>query len=482
MNAPTLKNSPASPYPAWLLWGLRAALVLVILAGGLLIRRRLVSTTPTHERKTPGERSVSVTTLTLSPTSRELVVRTTGTVVAARELALRPRVSGEIVSVHPSLEPGAILPAGTVAVVLDATDYELIAKQTKLAVQAARIDLARVGLSKTQATAGLVQATSSLVTAQYAHKLELGQQDVARHEWTLVENRSTATDLDRDLTLRRPHLEKALADIDFAKAAIAIAEDAIRIAEANVKTAETAVEDLLADLELAELNVQRCQIRVPFDAVVLSRDASPGGQVSSQTDLAMLADARVFWVEVSVPVDRLSWVSLPSDNALGAVATIRPSGSLSGSAPWSGTVIRRLPSLTANGRQARVLVAVSAPLADDRHPLLLDSFVNVEIGGPRLDGVFEVPTEAVHDGHDIWLCGPDGRLVVKTVAPLWSDGSVVVIDKGLTAGDILITSNLASPVPGMKVDSPATAAQSRRSAGSVSGRRPAKPSTTSRRE
>ena len=83
--------------------------------------------------------------------------------------------------------------------------------------------------------------------------------------------------------------------------------------------------------------------------------------------------------------------------------------------------------------------------------MLLGSFVKVELQGPQLQNVFEISRETVHNGTEIWLRNAEGRLEVKAVSPVWSDADSVVVAKGLQTGQELITSDVASPIPGMKV-------------------------------
>jgi multidrug resistance efflux pump len=480
MSNETIQTSAKThSYPAWLVTTLRVALPFVILVGAFLLYRHLLATPPQHQRRQQDERAAIVQTRTLQTVSRTVNLSATGTVVPSRSLTLTARVSGEVIATHPNLEPGGFLKAGETLVQLDRDDYELALRraQTTLAqaknsqtdaevkLAQAREQLIQSHTQETQTEALVTQAQAAVVTANYAYKVELGQQDVAKHEWTLVEDRDQASELDRELTLRKPHLQKAQADVDSAKAGVKSSEAAllsakadVKIAQASVRSAEVTVasaKDTVADaqtaLEQAQLNLQRTTVTVPFNAVVLERAVALGTMVSTQTELASLVAADAFWVEVSLPQDRLSWIDLPQDGQPGAAAVVSPSGAMTGQAVWEGRVIRRLPQLETNGRRARLLVEVSQPLAQGKTPLLLDSFVKVELQGPQLKDVFEIPRETVHNGKEIWLRNAEGRLEVKPVSPVWSDGDNMLVAKGLQVGQELIVSDVASPIPGMKV-------------------------------
>jgi hypothetical protein len=53
------------------------------------------------------------------------IINTYGTVIPAKELNVKSRVSGEVVYVLPDLMQGAIIPKGTEIIRIDQDDYEL---------------------------------------------------------------------------------------------------------------------------------------------------------------------------------------------------------------------------------------------------------------------------------------------------------------------------------------------------------------------
>jgi RND family efflux transporter MFP subunit len=434
-----------------LVWAIRLFLAAVIILASGWGYKRLLATAPTRKMRPVSERVAVVETMPLARTSRRVTVTATGTAVAARQLGLNARVSGEVVAVDPALEPGGYIAAGTVAVRLDRTDYELAVKRAEAQVAKARSSLAQSESLLAQAKSELVQAESQVVTAQYSYKIELGHQDVAKHEWEMMDSKTKATALEQELTLRKPHLRKAESDVKSAEAGVAVAKAKIKSAETSIEAARATLHDGEAALEQAKLDLQRVDVKVPFDAVVLERAVSVGAEITTQTQLASLAAASPFWVEVSIPYDRLAWIKVRQGDTPGAKVVLRPSGPLAGQAEWPGEVIRRLPSLEENGRQAVLLVEVSNPLQIGRLPLLLGAFVQAEIVGPELSGVFAIPRPALRNGTEVWVRNAEGRLTVCPVVPEWANEDVVIVRDGLAEGDMLVTSDIASPVPGMQL-------------------------------
>ena len=486
------------PVPVWFVWVIRLAVAGAIVWAGFMVYGWLMAHKPKRDRRPRGERVVTVETRTLERVSQQITIATTGTVVPARELSLMPRVSGQVVEVSSELEPGGVLAARSTVVTIDRTDFELELSRAETTLATARNACARADVQlatsrnrllqsqaqltqaraqETQTEASLIQAGAQVVTAEYGYAIERGKQDVAKHEWTLVEHRESATELERELTLRKPHLRKAESDVEAAKAgvkgaqgtvdaalgAVAVAEAAVEIAKATIEadalaleSAKSAVKSAEVGLARAKLDLVRTEVRVPFNAVVVDRTVTVGAQVSPQTRLAGLVDADAFWVEVALPLDRTPWIAMPVDGKPGAAAVVRHSGALGGRGEWRGTVVHRLPQLEPNGRQVRLLVEVRNPLVapDGVPPLLLDSFVSVELAGPKLDNVLVLPRVCIHNGNEVWLRNGEKRLEVRTIDVLWSDGQSAVVETGLEAGEQLVISDVASAIPGMQIALP----------------------------
>jgi multidrug efflux pump subunit AcrA (membrane-fusion protein) len=263
----------------------------------------------------------------------------------------------------------------------------------------------------------------------------MGQQDLARREWELLGENERATDLERELALRQPHL-------------------------ARVTAARQAAE---ADLELAKLNRDRTIITAPFNAVVKSRSIELGAQVMPQDKLAELVDTDVFWVRVSVPMDRLKWIDIPrTADDPGASATIFYGTDPEDGQTRTGKVIRLLSDLEPQGRMARLLVEVPDPLglkrgAPERPPLLLGAYVRVEIAGRTLENAVRIPRSALRENSRIWLLDDANQLEIREVQPAWREAETVLLQQGLIAGERLIVSDLSLPVAGMKLRLPTDA-------------------------
>ncbi|SEA79293.1 RND family efflux transporter, MFP subunit [Desulfuromusa kysingii] len=371
--------------------------ICIILISAVLAGTFLVKTAPKANRVKPVKEAPLVTTMPLAPTLEQVTVSAMGTVVPANELSLKTEVSGRIIGVHDSFELGSQINRGDKLLVLEPADYQL----------------------------AVVEAESQVADAAYALAIEQGNQEIAQQEWELYDDRDSASEQDRELALRKPHLLKAEAEYRAAKATLA----------------------------QAQLDLQRTTLYAPFNSLVTAKSVETGSYLSAQESVATLVGTDHYWVQVSLPVDRLSWLEIPHKaGGQGSAVLIT-----AGDKQKVGTVSKLLGDLADEGRMARLLVTVEDPLdlkkpAEQRQPLLLGEYVRVEIDGKMLADVISVPRSTLHDGDQLWLLDEEKQtLLIKTVEVLWRDSDRVLLRNNLPEKTQLVTSNLSVAVDGMQL-------------------------------
>ena len=127
-----------------------------------------------------------------------------------------------------------------------------------------------------------------------------------------------------------------------------------------------------------------------------------------------------------------------------------------------GVVARLMSEIEPEGRMARLLVAVKDPLERKaapkvRRPLILGSYVRVEIVGQKLSNIVRVERAALRNGSQAWVMGPKDTLEIRDVKIAWAGNNHVCVAGGLGAGDRLIVSDLGAPVEGMRLRTAASA-------------------------
>jgi RND family efflux transporter MFP subunit len=406
--------TPQNSRPSWL----RTLIICLIIIGVGIAGASYIKRTAPQAQKRPPERIVPlVETKNLVPTVHQVVLTAMGSVIPAREMILKTRVAGQIQAVHPEFVEGGLIAAGEKVLKIDPTDYVL----------------------------AIARAESDVADAQYQLKVEMGYQDVARREWALLGPSQMADGQEEELALRKPHLAKAQSDLAAAQ----------------------------ADLEQTRLNLSRTDILAPFNAIVRKKNVVVGSQVSLQDELAELVGTDEYWIQVSLPVERLAWFRIPrSKTEKGAAVIIFYRGN-----QRQGRVARLLSDLETEGRMARVLVTVEDPLrlsAKDREsgpPLLIGEYVRVEIKGQQLEDVYRIPRSALRDNSTIWTLTDEGTLKIVPVKTIWRDANDVLMRNGIVPGQRLIVSDLSTAVDGMAVKEAGTATSEGKSAADEKAKR-----------
>jgi RND family efflux transporter MFP subunit len=340
---------------------------------------------------------------TIKPVSKnhQTTIHAMGNVIASQSVNLIPRISGLVISVSQHFVEGGLLKKGESLVELDPTDYLLAIKQSE----------------------------SDVAKARYNLTIEQGQQTIVKREAQLLE--SELHGQSEELVLRKPHLE-------LAKAALAAAE---------------------ASLKQAHLNLERTKPVVPFNAIITSRNANVGAWMpafSTGTPLAKLVGTDNFWINVSVPVDKLRWLKIPEINgSQGSAAKITYESAWGKDVFREGKIKRLQAEIEPEGRMAKILVEVDDPLCQKaenktKPPLMLGTYVQVALDGSTLNDVIELPETTLHDGKTLWLLNEKNELAFAEVEPLWKEnGQIYFAPNMLPQNAVVITSDLAAPMLGM---------------------------------
>lgn len=391
----------------------RYLLPILILAGAVYAADRLVKSRKPPERKPTAENSVLVKTMTAVLGETAPLIRISGTVMPSRQLDMRPQVGGQIVEISPKLQPGGHFRQGEILLRIDPRDYEFNVERRKAELERARFEL----------------------------ETEKGQARVAEQEWQLLGKELESSPQGRELSLRLPHLRRA---------------------QANLEAAESSLAE-------ARLNLERTTVRAPFDLMVRSENVDLGQVISTQSTIAILTGTARYWVKASIPVEQLAMLSLPDAKGQGGspVTVIHAAGASETRKP--GQILRLLGDLDPAGRMARLLIGVDDPLAlkagEDRLPLLMDAYVQVEIEGKALAATVALPPYCVHEGNKVWLASPDDRLEIRAVEVVWEERDRILLAEGLQGGERVITSRIATPLPGLKLRYAASAQEGEQSAG-----------------
>jgi RND family efflux transporter MFP subunit len=374
-----------------------AGLVLVVLIVGVVTAVALVKSSPRVRPQMPPAQATLVETKPGSISTQSVSIQAMGTVTPSQQIDLRPRVSGEILEISDDFLPGGYFTEGELILQIDPADYELAVRQMRKNVADAHTEI----------------------------KLEEGNQTVVQKDLELLGEVVAEEDL--ELVLRQPQLARARASVDAAE----------------------------AQLNRTKLDLERTSITAPFNSIIQSRSVNIGTQVGPSNPLATLVGTDTYWIEVSVPVDKLKWIQIPrASGGMGSKVTITDDAAWPAGTSRTGHVFRLAADLEPEGRMAKLIVSVEDPLSlkagnANLPRLLLGSFVRAVIEGSELKDSVGLDRQFVRDGNTVWIMSEEKTLDIRPVEIGFRGHSDVIITGGLQAGERIITSQIASPVADM---------------------------------
>lgn len=382
--------------------------VILAVAGG--VTWTIFSTEPTAVRvEQTRESAMLVDAVRVLRGEYRPVIVAMGDVRAAEEVMLRPRVGGQVVERAPAFTPGATVAAGQVLLRIDPDDYENM----------------------------LAMRVSELREAEAELAMEQGRRQVAEQEYRLLgEDLPDISTGERALVLREPQQDAARARVASARAAVA----------------------------QARLELERTEVRSPFAAQVLTREADLGSQLDAGDALGRLVGTATYWVRATVPLAALRWIEIPAPSEsmedaatayTGPVVQVRDRSAWAQDAYREGRIIELVGELQGTTRLAQLLVAVDAPVA--REPrLLLGSYVEARIPGRVISDVSRLARDYLRPDDTVWVYTPaangqGGELVIRQAEVVFRDATHAYIRDGLNDGDLVVTTNLATVAQGARL-------------------------------
>ena len=120
----------------------RIVIPLALIAGGGAAWAYFQATAPRMEKQTPQPEATVVETTTVKSADAPAIVRAMGTVSPSREVTLKARVSGDVVSLSTKFVPGGHVSKGEEILRLDRADYQVELQKAESALKKAEAALA----------------------------------------------------------------------------------------------------------------------------------------------------------------------------------------------------------------------------------------------------------------------------------------------------------------------------------------------------
>ena len=197
-----------------------------------------------------------------------------------------------------------------------------------------------------------------------------------------------------------------------------------------------------ANIELYKAQIEKTEIRAPFDGVVGLRYVSTGAYVNATTRIATLQRVDSLKIDFAIPEKYVGRVKVGQPVAFNIAG---------GEKEFPGKIYAIDPRIDS---ATRTLV-LRAECANTDGRLLPGAFADVRLKLEQIDNAIMIPSEAVIPGLDqknVFVM-KDGKAVQRAVETGTRTSSTIHVVAGLKPGDVLITSGLQQLRPGQAVAS-----------------------------
>ena len=195
-----------------------------------------------------------------------------------------------------------------------------------------------------------------------------------------------------------------------------------------------------SEIELLNTQIQKKQIKAPFDGIIGFRSISPGAYLQPGESIARLVKSNLLRIEFSVP-ERYQSANLEGRRVFFSVAGFEKI--------FEAQVYAIEPSVDANTRS----LLLRALYNNEDLRLAPGMFADLSIIISRDEDVIQLPSEAIipqMDGEQVYIYR-DGKAELHTIKTgRRTERNVAVID-GVSVGDTVITSGILQLRNGMSV-------------------------------
>ena len=372
-----------------------------ILAGCIFFAAVLLRSPTVVDEAAPEIIPVSVRVAQVRAESIQLNVESQGKVQASQVASLSAPVAGPVAWISSAMEAGGFVKEGESLLRLESSDYETARARSLAAMQQAQ-----------------------------------------------AESTHASNELDR---LRELADKRLASDSQL--------QDAIRMANVNIAR----LADAQASFQQAELDLDRANIRAPFDAIIQSRDVELGQYVNRAQSVAVLLGATEVEVRVPLAIRQLGFLDVPlgmrgeldDERAPDVILT-----GLYGGAEynWSGKLVRTEAVIDANSNTVQTIIRVKQPVANASSmnknaeiPLPIGLYVQATIQGRRVDDLIALPRSVIRNNNQVLVVDAENKMYYRDVEIYRLEEDRVLISGGILPGEFICTSPIQAVVNGMSV-------------------------------
>ena len=373
--------------------------VLTLLIVGGAVFAYLVFNRPKPGGESGGGSGRLVRVFKAHKTSHRLAITSYGTSRAAEVWTAITEVAGRAEDVHSRFEPGELLPAGTVLVQIDRTDYELARDRFKAEADAKQLQIKELNENE--------------VHLKEILELQQRQLELSRHEY---ERQAKMYAKNRVVPLSE--LERAENAYVTQQTAVQGTRNTLSLVSVQRLRLEALLKVSTVQLEQAQRDLQRCQIRLPSDALCASKSVESHQFVTAGERLGTFLGLETAEVVAMVQTRKVAALlrGIDAESETLDLIEISRQGSLwkrfripvevsweLGGEPvvWWGRLARIGSSLDPGTQTVPLIIEVRNPYKDIRPgvrpPLLPDAFCEITAYGATAGEVVVIPRDCLHE-------------------------------------------------------------------------------------
>lgn len=319
-------------------------------------------------------------------------IHSQGTVEPKHQGAMVSEVSGRVIGLADNFVAGGMVRKGDVLAQIEPLDYQT----------------------------GVKAAEAEVYGAKVALEEEKARARVAEEDW-----RQFNAEQIPELGLRKPQLAKELA---------------------NLRAAE-------ARLEQQKRNLERTQIKAPYDAIINSKQVDLGEYVTPGTTMAQLMGTQIAEVRLPVTQSELDDLQLLS-GASSKVMLMARSGNAVQS--WPATLVRSEGVIDPESRFNYVVAEVIDPYQRDQQmqaekKLLFGTFVSAELVSSNSHRQIRIPRAALKNGRKVVLVDEQNRIEFRALQIERAEQDYLYVSQGLREGERVVLTPVSALPAGSKV-------------------------------
>ncbi len=404
--------------------------------------------TPADAKAAPTPEAVPVGVSTAVMKSVPLQVRSNGTVQAMTAVTINSQVDGEIAGIH--FTEGQDVQKGDLLFTLDQRPFEATLRQAQANLSRDTAQLRQTEAALAQAEAAERQAEANL--ARDLAQLDNANAEVRRYQSLVDDGAVSREQYDQVRTAALA----AQATVEADRAAVTNANAVIGAAQATVENARAVIEADRAVVENARIQLGYTTIRAPMAGRTGSLLVHVGSAVKARdaaSPLVVINQLRPIYVSFSIP-----------EQYLAEVRKYREGGALATQALIPGQEARpvggELTFVNNTVDPATGTIQLKATFANADNRLWPGQFVDVALTLTTVPNAVVVPTQAIQTGQQgsyVFIVRADHTVESRAVVPGRALDDETIVEKGVAAGDQVVTEGQIRLVPGARVEIKSTA-------------------------